>query len=205
MITGELARRADLQAQEKQLEAAREQVIEARAGYWPTLNLSANIGSDYSSLEDDAGFSGQFFDDNAGAAIGLTLAVPIFDRWLTRHQVAQARIRQDDARLSLQQQRLLAEAELGQALQDFCTAQKLIGVTDARLTAARQALAAVEERYRVGAATLVELTQARAQFTAADSERVQARYGLVKQGVALGYYQGNGERMQALLAKWENP
>lgn len=201
----DLAQRADLRAREKQIEAAREQVIEARAGYWPTLNLSASINSDYTSLERGSGFSEQFLDDNPGGAIGLTLAVPIFDRWLTRHQVAQARIRQDDARLSLRQQQLQAEAELSQALQDFRTAQKLIGVTESRLTAARQALAAVEERYRVGAATLVELTQARAQFTAAGYERVKARYGLITQGVAMVYYQGDWARMQALLAQWENP
>lgn len=205
MDASELAQRADLRAKEKLIEAAREQVVEARAGYWPTLNLSASIGSDYTSLERESGFSGQFLDDNPGGAIGLTLAVPIFDRWLTRHQVAQARIRQDDARLSLRQRQLQAEAELGQALQDFRTAQKLIGVTETRLTAARQALAAVEERYRVGAATLVELTQARAQFTAAGYERVKARYGLITQGVAMVYYQGDWARMQALLAQWENP
>lgn len=198
-----LAQRADLQAAEQQLKAAGEQVSEARAGYWPVLNLAASIGSDYSSLAGNS-FSGQFFDDNANAAIGLTLAVPIFDRRQTRHQVAQARLRQDDARLTLYQRQLQAETELGQAADDFRTAQRLIGVTAARLTAARQALDAMEERYRVGAATLVELTQARTAFTEAGFERVRARYGLITQGLALAYYQGDGERLQALLADWEN-
>lgn len=202
---GKLAQRADLLAREKQLEAAREQVAAAQAGYWPTLNLSASVSSSYTSLERDTGFSGQFLDDNPAGAIGLTLAVPIFDRWLTRYQVAQARIRQDNARLSLRQQQLQAEAELGQVFQDFRTAQKLISVTTARVTAARQALAAMEARYQVGAATLVELTQARAQFTAADAERVKARYGLITQGMALAYYLGDSTQMQTLLARWENP
>lgn len=200
-----LAQRADLLAREKQLEATREQLVEARAGYWPTLDLATSINSDYSSLDKSPGFSGQFLDDNPNATIGLTLSVPIFDRQQTRNQVARARIRQSNARLSLQQQQLQAETELGQALQDFGTAQKLIGVTEARLTAARQALAAVEERYRVGAATLVELTQARAQFVQADYDRVKARYGLIKQGAAVAYYQGNRERMQTLLVQWETP
>jgi outer membrane protein len=206
MVQGDaLARRADLLAREKQLEASREQLTEAQAGYWPTLDLATSINSDYSSLSQRTGFSDQFLDDNPSAAIGLTLSIPIFDRQQTRHQVAQARIRQDDARLSLLQQQLQAETELGQALQDFGTAQKLIGVTAARLTASRQALDAVEERYRVGAATLVELTQARAQFVQAGYDRVKARYGLIKQGAAVAYYQGSRERMQTLLARWENP
>ncbi len=200
-----LAQRTDLLAAEQQIRAAGEQVSEAQAGYWPTLDLAANINSDYNSLNPTGGFSRQFFDDNLGAAIGLTLSVPIFDRQLTRNQVAQARIRQDNARLTLLQQQLQAETEFSQAIDDLRTAQQLVGVTAARLTAARQALAAVEERYRVGAATLVELTQARTSFTEADYERVKARYGLIRQGAAVAYYQGNWERMQALLVQWENP
>jgi outer membrane protein len=198
-----LALRADLLAKEKQIEAAREQIVQAEAGYWPTLNLSANIAADYTSLDRNAGFSDQFFDENLGGALGLNLSIPIFDRQQTRNLVAQARIRQMDARWSLLQSQLQAEAEFSQALQDFHTAQKLIGVTESQLTASRQALDAVEERYRVGASTLVELTQARAQFVAAGFERVKARYGLITQGVAVAYYQGDWEQMRSLLTLWE--
>ena len=83
------------------------------------LDLATSIGSDYSSLYQADGFSDQFFDDNPDAAVGLTLSIPIFDRQQTRNQVAQARIRQDDARLSLLQQQLQAETELGQATAGF--------------------------------------------------------------------------------------
>ncbi len=199
-----LDQRSDLQAAKYQIEAAAEQIDEARAGYWPTLNLSASLASDYSSLEKGTDFSRQFFDHNPQADIGLTLAVPIFDRLQTRHQVAQARLRQDNARLTLHQRQLQAETELGQAINDFRTAQQLIGVTKTRLTAARQALAAMEERYRVGAATLTELAQLRTQFAEADFERVKARYQLITQEVAIAYYLGDGQRLQALLDQWEN-
>jgi outer membrane protein len=199
-----LSRRPDLLASQKQIEAAREDVAAARAGYWPSLDLTASLDGSYTSLARNDSFSGQFFDDQLGGAIGLTLAVPIFDRQQTRNQVAQARIRQQDARWSLLQRQLQAEAEFGQAIEDFRTAQQLIGVAISQLTAARQALAAVEERYRVGAATLVELTQSRALFAAASHERVRAGYALITQGVAIAYYQGDWARLHALLALWEN-
>jgi outer membrane protein len=195
--------RPDLAARQKQIEAAREQVSQAQAGYWPTLDLSASLNSNYSS-QGENGFDSQFFDDNPNAAVGLTLSVPLFDRYLTRNNVAQARLRQSDAQLSLESLNLQAGAEYGQAVQDFLTAQKAIGVTEARLVAAREGLAAMEERYRVGAATLVELTQARAQFAQAGFERVRARFGLLKQGVALAYYRGDWTRMRTLLTRLEN-
>lgn len=196
--------RLDVQAKEKQIEAAREQVAVAQAGFWPTLNLSASLGSDFTSLDKNTSFRSQFFDDNVGGTLGINMSYPIFDRQQTRNQVAQARIREQDAVWSLVQQQLQAQAEIGQSLHDFGTAQKLIGVTERRLIAARQGLAAVEERYRVGAATLVELTQARAQFVEAGYERVKARYGLITQGVAIAYYQGDWEQMRTLLTLWEN-
>jgi len=198
-----LAQRADLRASAKQMEASREQVAQVQAGYWPALDLAASLDADYTSLN-RPDFSEQFFDENVGGAIGLALSIPIFDRQQTRNQVAQARLRQQDAHWSLVQRQLQAEAEVGQAFQDFRTAQQLIGVVERRLTAARQALATIEERYRVGAATLVELTQVRAQFVEAGFERVKARYGLITQGVAVAYYQGDWEQMRSLLALWEN-
>ncbi len=201
---GILAQRPDLAAQQKQINASREQVKEAEAGYWPTLDLSARLGSDYSSLL-EPGFDQQFFDDNAAAQIGLTLAVPLFDRFVTRNNVAQAQLRQHDAELALTRLALQADAEYGQAVEDFLTAQKLIGVTAARLTAAREALAAMEERYRVGAATLVELTDARTQFTEAGYERVKARFGLLRQRVALAYYRGDWGDLRSLLGRLESP
>jgi len=199
-----MASRPDLTAQQKQIEATREQVTQAKSGYWPTLDLSANLFSAYSSL-DSSSFNSQFFDNNPNAAIGLTLSVPVFDRYLTRNNVAQARIRQYDAELTLTQLNLQAGAEYAQALQDFQTAQKAIGVTEAQLVASREALAAMEERYRVGAATLVELTQARTQFAQSGFDRVKARYALLKQGVALAYYRGDWGQMRTLLARLENP
>ena len=53
--------------------------------------------------------------------------------------------------------------------------------------------------------TLVELTQARAQFAQSGFDRVKARYALLKQGVALAYYRGDWGQMRTLLARLENP
>ncbi|MDQ3950623.1 MAG: TolC family protein, partial [Gemmatimonadota bacterium] len=55
---------------------------------------------------------------------------------------------------------------------------------------ADQALAATRERYRVGAATLVELTQSQAAQVQAASALVNARYNLVFQQALMSYYTG---------------
>ena len=186
-----LERRPDVRAQKEQTEVAREQVRQAGAGSWPTVNLVADAGSNYSSLNDAESFSGQFFDNNPSAAVGLTFNFPIFDRNLTRNNVAQARIQQQNAHLALEQLNLQVGAEVGQALQDYQTAQKQVEVSEAQLTYARQALDAVQERYRVGASTLVDLLQSRTQYVQASSDRVNARFALMTRSLGLAYSAGD--------------
>jgi outer membrane protein len=199
LTTEALARRLDVRAQKEQSEVAREQVRQAAAGYWPALDLVADLGSNYSSLNGGGGFSSQFFDDNPSAAVGLNLNFPLFDRNLTRNNVAQARIQQENAHLALEQLNLQVGAEVGQALQDVQTAQKQVEVSEAQVNYARQALDAVQERYGVGAATLVDLLQARTQYLQASSDRVNARYGLMTRSLGLAYAQGDGDHMKSIL------
>ncbi len=194
------ANRPDVKAQQQLIEAATEQVHQAQAGYWPQIDLFANLASDYSSLDDEMHFSDQFMDDNTNATIGIALSIPIFDRFLTRNEVAQARIQQRDEQLELEQLNLQVDLEVGQALQDYRTAQKQVGVAENMLIYARQALEALEERYRVGTSTLVELTQARAQYVAAASDLIRARYNRLTQGIALAFYQGDWDRMLSVLS-----
>jgi outer membrane protein len=48
----------------------------------------------------------------------------------------------------------------------------------------------MQERYNVGSATLVELTQARATYVRAESDLVRARYTLVFRQKLIDYYVG---------------
>lgn len=58
------------------------------------------------------------------------------------------------------------------------------------MRAADQALLTSRERYNAGAATLVELAQARATQVQAASAMISARYNLVLQGTVIDYYTG---------------
>ena len=186
-----LKMRADYRAQQARTEAARAQVRAARAGYWPTLSLGVNGSSSYSSLNSSSDFSNQFFDLNRGASVGLTLAIPLFDRNRTRYNVQQAQVALENTRLALQTIRQQVEAEVQQALLDYGTAAKKLDVTETQVEAAREALAAAEARYRIGASTLVELTQARSQYVQASGNRAQALYSLLLQRRAIDYYIGD--------------
>lgn len=180
--------RADIVALERRVDAAEEQIDVARAGWWPSVSLSASYGSAYTTASELA-FDEQL-DQRRGGSIGIGVAVPLFDRGVAGRQTEQARIREENARLALDDLRQTVALEVRRALLDRDAAVERLAAAEARLTAARRALTATQQRYDAGVATLLEVTQARADLTAAESDLVNARYTLLFQEEALDYYAG---------------
>ena len=71
------------------------------------------------------------------------------------------------------------------------TNKEQLRAAEAQQRAARLALQTSQERYEVGAATLVELTQARAVQVQAESVLVSARYNRLFQRMLMHYYIGD--------------
>jgi outer membrane protein len=188
------SRRADLEAQELAISASRHGIRVARSGYWPSVNLSGSVNGNYSSTTEDdlgIGFSDQVFDDRRSERIALSVDVPLFNRFQTRNQVQQAQVRHENARLGLEALRQDVALQVRQAYLDYQTATKNLDVTEKQLRAAERALQAAEERYDVGAATLVELSQVRADYVQAASDRANARYNFIFQEKLIEYYTGS--------------
>src|SRR5690606_35028374 len=186
---------------------------------FPSLSLSFGYGTGYSSLGRRAvlGPNGEplldenqnfvtektpfmdQFDQNRGGFLRFGFSIPIFDRLQTRSNVERARLQQRNAELDLQNLEQDVALEVRQAYLDYQTAVKRLDATEKQLQAPQQALAAEEERYNVGAATLVELTQARANYVQAAANRAQAIYRFVFQSRFIEYQLGTLDPSQPLL------
>ena len=182
-------RRSDLEARSLYIRAAEQGIRAARSTYWPSINLSGGIGSSYSDVR-LLSFQDQFFSDNRSGSVGISFTMPLFDRLTTRNNVQQARVEYNNRLLELDDARQGIAVQVRQAYLDYQTAEKQLAVTDVQLRAATHALDADQERYNLGAATLVELAQARAQQVQASSSWVQARYDFLFQEKLLDYYTG---------------
>jgi outer membrane protein len=119
-------------------------------------------------------FGDQFFGDNRSGNIGLSLTLPVFDRFLTRAQVRQARLQTENERLVMEDLRQAAAAEVRQALLDHRNAEARLAVTARQVAAAAAALEAEQDRYDLGVSTLAELALARSRLVEAESARAQA-------------------------------
>jgi len=193
-----LASRADLAAQRLQVEAAKRQITASRAGYWPTLSVSAGAGTSYRS-PGSYDFNDQFYNNNLNGSIGLSLSVPIFDRLSTYNNVAQARVGLRQAQLGAERLELQTGVEIRQALEDYATAGKAVEVARAQFKYSEQALKNMEERYKVGASTLVELTQVRSSNLQSSYNLINAKYGHLVRGFAVLYYSGGIDKAMPLF------
>jgi outer membrane protein len=192
-----LSSRTDLIAQRLQMEAAKKQITASRSGYWPSLSLSAGMGTSYRGSE-TYDFSDQL-DNNMNASVGLSLSFAVFDRMATRNSVAQAKIGLRQEQLGTEKLELQVKIEVQQALRDHETVQKAVEVAQAQSRYSEQALKSMEERYKVNASTFVELMETRASALQSSYNLIKARYDLLVKGIAVLYYSGTIEKTMPFL------
>lgn len=183
-----LAQRADYQAAQTLLQASEQSVRVARASYWPTISLSANYSSNFSSTDPSAFFDQ--LDNRRGGSVGLSFSIPLFDRLNARNATERARVQVDNSRINLESLRQNVAVQVRTGLLDLRSAEEQLVVAEAQLRAAELALEFSQQRYDLGAASLVELTQAQAAQARAAGDLVSARYRLEVQRRVMDYYLG---------------
>jgi len=189
LLTRALGRRSDLFAQQSLVSAASQNVKAAKGSRWPSLSLSAGYNSAFSSAT-SIGFTDQL-NQRRGGSIAIGMSIPLFDRGTTDLAAQRAEIAEDNARLELKDRQQQVGLEVRRAYLDYQAATQQLDAAEAQLRAAALALQASQQRYNVGAATLLEVTQARATQLQAASALVTARYGLLFQRTLIGYYVGD--------------
>jgi outer membrane protein len=203
LITSAFENRADLRAQEASIAALAQGIRIAKGGYYPSLNFSAGASSNWSSaaktkvgefpdgtpIFDTTPFNDQISDNRSGS-FSLSMQIPLFNRLNVKTGVQRQRIVYDNAVLNLVDLRQSVALDVRQAYNNYQTAVKTLDVTEAGLRSAEQALQVEQERYNVGASTLVDLTVSQSRYTQASSQRIQGLFDFYFQQRLIEYYQG---------------
>lgn len=173
-----LLRRPDVAAAERRVEAANEGIGIARAGYFPSLRLSADAGLGAAAI-------GDLFKASALTwSVGAAVAQSIFNGGLTRAQVASARAQLDAAAATYRQTVLSAF----QDVEDRLVASRILSDQLALRQEASQAANLVEQqvlnRYQAGQVSYTDVVTA--QVTAASARRAVAQAMSDRQVAAVG-------------------
>lgn len=201
MIAAALDNRSDLKAQMLAIESNEQAEIIARSSLLPTLTANANINTGWSDqfrlpnpnnpMEFElVSFSDQFFDSQINRGVSFSLSIPIFNRWNSRTNLVSSKIQLKNSELELENVRFQISEEVRQAYNDYVSIVKELESSQKSLIAAERAFETEQQRYEIGATTLIELNLANANYVQAQSERVQAVYNFIFQQRLLDYYIG---------------
>lgn len=154
--------------------AASSGVSYARAGHLPTISAFASYGTTSDTLAR--------LGVNRLTQWGLNISLPLFSGFRVDNQWEQAKITERNSYQQLQQAERQVQVDIRKALLDFEAAKKQINVAQQTVVSAEQDRRIAEEKYNLGAGTLLDLLVASANYISAVSNKVNVvyNYNLVK-------------------------
>lgn len=194
LVDEALSIRSDILSAEASILSLRYQTQVTKNSLLPTLRASASLSSRYSDQYSIAGsevsFSDQFFDQQVNRSLGLSFSVPLFNNWNRMYSIQSSQVQLKNAELNLDNSKMQVIQEVTQAYNDYSSYVKQLDASEKSLVASERAFQTQQERYNLGASTLIELTQAQSAFVSAQSSYTQALYNLIFQEKLLDFYLG---------------
>ena len=184
-----LGLRPEIRAEQLRLEGAAKQVQIAQAAYSPSLSLSAGMGTNYYSSFATQSFWNQL-SNNFSQYVGLSLSIPIFNKFQTRNQVRNAKLQQTTQQLQLRRTEQTLYKEIQQAWNGAVAARTKWEASQTATAAAQDAFELMQAKYENGKATLTEFNESRNRLVKAQSDAVQATYEYLYQTRLVEFYRG---------------
>ena len=158
-------------------EAASAGLKASRSAYWPSLSLSANTAWNASGSND--------YDLFNQRQLSLGLRWNLFDRFDRELAIAQRSAILDVADATAADEQRAVAAELTARLAELDAARIQIEITLTSVVAATEDLRVQQERYRLGASTIVDLLTSQEALNQAEVDVVVARFDYLRAKASL--------------------
>ena len=183
-----LSLRPEIEASKLNVEASELGINIAKSSYFPTISLSAGIGTNHTSGSDFT--FGEQVKNGWNNSIGLSVSVPIFNNRQTKSAVQKAKLQRETSMLNLlDEQKNLYKAIEGLWL-DANTAQQRYVAAQEKLRSTQTSYELVSEQFNMGMKNTVELLTEKNNLLSAQQETLQAKYTAILNAGLLRFYQG---------------
>ncbi|HYB89523.1 MAG TPA: TolC family protein [Candidatus Binataceae bacterium] len=166
LLSAALRARPEVVALENQVKAMGAQIAEYNSDYYPTASAVAG----YSALGTGLPAANNF-------DAGVVITWPLFNSFLTRDEVGEARYHQDAIRHAIEDMRQRIVFEVHTAFLDWQASLQRIKRAEKALVASRAELELADKRYAAGLSNIVELEDAQRHYTEDDAAYADALYG----------------------------
>ena len=186
--------RPAVQAEEIRLKGTEKSLKIAEGARYPTLSLSAGLGTDYYTTNNSAYPQETFWNqlhNNFSQYVGLSLSVPIFSKFQIRNNIRSAKVQQELQQIQLDKTKQSLYKEIQQAWSNAVAAEAKYRSSSEAATAAEDAFRLTQAKYENGKASITEFNESRNQLLKTQSDRVQATYEYLFQSKLLDFYRGS--------------
>ena len=135
-------------------------------------------------------FSRQF-NDNFQQSVGVSLQIPIFNRFTSRTSVRKAKLNYEYSVISTQLAKNTLSKTITQAILDVQSAEKSYISAQQTYQADKDAFNIVQQRYNVGLVNSLDYNTSLTNYSKAESDMIIAKYTLVFRSKVIDYYLGN--------------
>ncbi len=177
-----LAIRPDYLGAQQNLDAAESGVTIAKSSYMPSISAGAgyNIGNEEFNR----------IMDNKTLSWGINIRWTLFDGFQTNMAIQSAVAQKRNAEISLAQAQLAVNVDVKKALLDLDASRKQYESAQKGLVSATEDRKIAEEKYNLGAGTLLDLLTANANLVQAEYNKVNAVYNYITAKLNMEYVLG---------------
>ena len=160
----------------------------AKAGWWPTLSMTAGVSTSTTSLN-DADWDNQI-RNKFSASGGLGLSIPIFDQRKARTAVNKAKIQLLTAELNLRDKQKALWKSIEGFWLDAQTNQQKFRSALVSVESEQTSYDLLSEQFQLGLKNIVELMSGKDKLLTAQQNRLQSKYTTILSLQLLKFYQG---------------
>ena len=183
-----LLTRPEIQSGKLSIENAKLSLSSAKAGYMPTISLSAST----SSMTNNASQNNWAHQMKYGwnNMIGLNISIPISDQRQTKTAVRKARLQYNASLLTLSDIQKTLYSNIENAYLDALNAQQQYKAAGAKLKSSQLSFDMVSEQFNLGMKNTVELLTEKNNLQSAQQQCIQAKYMALLNRTLLNFYAG---------------
>ncbi len=188
-----LESRPEIQSGKLNIESSDIAIHSARAGYKPTVSLTAGIGSSNSSGQDTDFF--RQVKTNMNNSLGLSVSIPIVDNHQTRTNIRKAKYALQTSELNLQEQQKQLYSTIENYWLNATTSQQQFISARNNVKSMQESYDLVSEQFNLGLKNIVELTTGKNNLLQAEQQLLQTKYTALLNAAMLNFYAGENIKL----------
>lgn len=190
--------RPEIQTTQLQIEQANLNLKVAKAGYYPTINLSASSGTSWSktlgnstnSYMVDLNSNSNSFADNWSNSIGLNISIPITQNRKNKSAVEKAKLSQTTAALMQSDEKKTLRKTIEELWLDANSNQQQYLAAQQQTEATQASYDLIAEQFAQGLKTATDLMSEKATLLQSEQSMLQSKYMALYAISMLQFYEG---------------